>query len=91
MCVIRTIYSLMFCFSTMQAALDAGIKDEYGLKKRVEAVSNTRCLTKLDMQLNDALPMIEVDPETYQVTADGELLSCPAVTSVPLSRNYFMF
>lgn len=75
----------------MQAALDAGIKEEYGLKKRVEAVSNTRRLTKLDMKLNDALPMIEVDPETYRVTADGELLSCSAAASVPLSRNYFMF
>lgn len=71
--------------------LDSGIKEEYGLKKRVEAVSNTRNITKLDMKLNDALPHITVDPETYTVTADGEVLTCSAATTVPLSRNYFLF
>ncbi|XP_058102247.1 urease isoform X2 [Magnolia sinica] len=74
-----------------KAAKEAGIGNEYGLKKRVEAVGNVRCLTKLDMKLNAALPKIEVDPETYTVTADGEVLSCSAVTTVPLSRNYFLF
>ncbi|KAL0385384.1 UNVERIFIED_CONTAM: Urease [Sesamum radiatum] len=74
-----------------KAALDSGVKDEYGLKKRVEAVSNVRRLTKLDMKLNDALPHITVDPETYTVTADGEVLTCTAATTVPLSRNYFLF
>ncbi|WRX15362.1 Urease [Theobroma cacao] len=73
------------------AALDCGIKGLYGLKKRVEAVGNTRSLTKLDMKLNDALPIITVDPETYTVTADGEVLTCAAATTVPLSRNYFLF
>ncbi|KAL2253736.1 urease [Sesamum indicum] len=72
-------------------ALDSGVKDEYGLKKRVEAVSNIRRLTKLDMKLNDALPHITVDPETYTVTADGEVLTCTAATTVPLSQNYFLF
>ncbi|KAL0357790.1 UNVERIFIED_CONTAM: Urease [Sesamum calycinum] len=74
-----------------KAALDSGVKEEYGLKKRVEAVSNVRRLTKLDMKLNDALPHITVDPETYTVTADGEDLTCTAATTVPLSRNYFFF
>ncbi|EOY00850.1 hypothetical protein QUC31_014075 [Theobroma cacao] len=74
-----------------KAALDCGIKGLYGLKKRVEAVGNTRSLTKLDMKLNDALPIITVDPETYTVTADGEVLTCAAATTVPLSRNYFLF
>ncbi|KAG6429300.1 hypothetical protein SASPL_107348 [Salvia splendens] len=70
-----------------KAALDAGVREQYGLKKRVEAVSNVRKLTKLDMKLNDALPHITVvDPETYTVTADGEVL-----TTLPLSRNYFLF
>lgn len=63
----------------------------YRLKKRVEAVGGVRGLTKLDMKLNDALPKIEVDPETYTVTADGEVLNCAPVSSVPLSRNYFLF
>ncbi|XP_026402592.1 urease-like isoform X1 [Papaver somniferum] len=74
-----------------KAAKEAGIGTEYGLKKRVEAVSNVRKLTKLDMKLNSALPVIEVDPETYTVTADGEVLTCSPATMVPLSRNYFLF
>ncbi|XAR64424.1 Urease [Bertholletia excelsa] len=74
-----------------KAAVDNGIKCLYGLDKRVEAVGNVRKLTKLDMKLNDALPDIKVDPETYTVTADGKVLSCAAATTVPLSRNYFLF
>ncbi|KAJ7945524.1 urease [Quillaja saponaria] len=74
-----------------KAALDNGVKALYGLNKRVEAVGNVRALSKLDMKLNDALPEITVDPETYTVTADGEVLTCSAANTVPLSRNYFLF
>lgn len=74
-----------------QAAVDNCVKDSYRLDKRVEAVRNVRKLSKLDMKLNDALPNIEVDPETYKVTADGVVLTCSPATTVPLSRNYFMF
>lgn len=74
-----------------KVALDNNIKAEYGLNKRVEAVGNVRSLTKLDMKLNDALPNITVDPETYRVTADNEILSCSPIKTVPLSRNYFLF
>ncbi|KAL6574332.1 Urease [Orobanche hederae] len=74
-----------------KVALDSGVKDKYGLSKRVKAVSNVRKLTKLDMKLNDALPHITVDPETYTVTADNEVLTCTAATTVPLSRNFFLF
>ncbi|KAJ9563947.1 hypothetical protein OSB04_009107 [Centaurea solstitialis] len=74
-----------------QAAMDCDIKTLYGLHKKVKSVSNVRKLTKLDMKLNDALPDIKVDPETYAVTADGVHLTCPAATTVPLSRNYFLF
>ncbi|KAJ4795523.1 Urease [Rhynchospora pubera] len=74
-----------------KAAKDLGIAKKYGLEKRVEAVCKIRGLTKLDMKLNDALPKIEVDPESYTVTADGEVLKCEPVLSVPLSRNYFLF
>ncbi|XP_047249787.1 urease isoform X2 [Capsicum annuum] len=74
-----------------KAALDAGIKDSYGLNKRVEAVTNVRNISKLDMKHNDALPDIKVDPETYTVTADGTVLTCPPAATVPLSRNYFLF
>ncbi|XP_019176700.1 PREDICTED: urease [Ipomoea nil] len=72
-------------------ALDDGVKDRYQLKKRVEAVSGVRRLTKLDMKLNDALPEISVCPETYKVTADHTELACPPASTVPLSRNYFLF
>lgn len=72
-------------------AVNAGVKAMYGLKKRVEAVGNIRKLTKLDMKWNDALPLIEVDPETYTVKANGEVLTCEPATSVPLSQNYFLF
>ncbi|EHA8586337.1 Urease [Cocos nucifera] len=72
-------------------AKDLGIANEYGLKKRVEAVGNVRGLTKLDMKLNDALPKIDVDPEAFMVTADGKALKCKPASSVPLSRNYFLF
>ncbi|KAK3119979.1 hypothetical protein QOZ80_9AG0678940 [Eleusine coracana subsp. coracana] len=74
-----------------KAAKQAGVAIEYNLEKRVEAVSGVRSLTKLDMKLNDALPNINVDPETYTVTADGEVLTCPPAPTVPLSRNYFLF
>ncbi|KAL5717691.1 urease [Ranunculus cassubicifolius] len=74
-----------------KAAKEADVGTHYGLKKKVEAVGNVVNLSKLDMKLNSALPNIEVDPETYTVTADGEALSCSATTTVPLSRNYFLF
>ncbi|CAK7327397.1 unnamed protein product [Dovyalis caffra] len=73
------------------AAAGNGIKALYGLNKRVETVGGVRKLTKLDMKLNDALPDITVDPESYTVTADCEVLTCPPATTVPLSRNYFLF
>lgn len=71
--------------------MEQNIKTLYRLNKKVKSVSNVRRLTKLDMKLNDALPNIQVDPETYAVTADGVHLTCTAATTVPLSRNYFLF
>lgn len=71
--------------------MDNGVKELYGLSKTVKVVENVRRLTKLDMKLNDALPNIKVDPETYTVTADDEVLTCAPATTVPLSRNYFLF
>jgi len=74
-----------------QAGIDAGIAAEFGLSKELLAVSNTRNIGKKDMKLNDALPAMEVDPETYQVTADGELLTCQPVDVVPMAQRYFLF
>ncbi|MEH2161871.1 MAG: urease subunit alpha [Nostoc sp.] len=74
-----------------QAALEKGIPSQLGLQKSAVAVSGTRQLSKRDMKLNDALPHIEVDPETYQVRADGELLICEPATVLPMAQRYFLF
>lgn len=74
-----------------QAAIDAEIGAKIGLQKQTLAVSNVRELSKADMKLNDALPNIEVDPETYEVRADGELLTCEPATVLPLAQRYFLF
>ena len=62
-----------------------------GLRKRLVAVRGCRTLGKRDMKLNDALPKLTVDPETYQVRADGELLTCAPATSLPLAQLYSLF
>ena len=74
-----------------QAALDKGIPEQIGLKKPAIAVSGTRQLSKKDMKLNDAMPKLEVDPETYEVRADGKLLTCEPATVLPLAQRYFLF
>jgi urease subunit alpha len=73
------------------AFFDSGTAARYGLTKRAVAVSGCRNLTKRDMKLNDALPKITVDPETYLVTADGEPLRSSPATALPLAQRYFLF
>jgi urease subunit alpha len=73
------------------AALDAGVGPHLGLSKRLVAVEGTRRIGKKDLILNDALPVIEVDPETYQVRADGELLVCEPAVVLPMAQRYFLF
>lgn len=74
-----------------QAALDANIPEQIGMKKSAVAVSNTRNIGKTDMKLNDALLNIEVNPETYEVKADGELLTCEPAKVLPMAQRYFLF
>ncbi|GAB4229714.1 MAG: urease subunit alpha [Stanieria sp.] len=74
-----------------QAAIEAGIPEQIGLQTSTVAVSNTRNLSKADLKLNDATPHIEVDPETYEVRADGELLTCEPATELPMAQRYFLF
>jgi urease subunit alpha len=62
-----------------------------GLGRPLSAVSGCRGLRKTDLKLNDALPRIEVDPETYEVRADGELLECEPAETLPLAQRYFLF
>jgi urease subunit alpha len=73
------------------AGLQAGIGVQLDLKRALIAVSGTRTVTKRDMRLNDAMPAIEVDPETYEVRADGALLTCEPATVLPLTQRYFLF
>ena len=61
------------------------------MTKPLVAVADTRSLGKKDMRRNDALPHIEVDPETYEVRADGELLTCEPAEELPLTQRYFLF
>jgi urease subunit alpha len=74
-----------------QASVSKGIAGGYGLKKRVEPVKRCRKLSKADMKLNDATPKIEVDPERYRVTADGEHLTCAPAERLPLAQRYCLF
>ena len=74
-----------------QAALDRDIGTRLGLKRRLVPVSETRGLRKADMAHNDYLPHIEVDPQTYQVYADGVLLYCEPAPELPLAQRYFLF
>ena len=74
-----------------QAALDTGIPERVGLKTHAVAVSNTRKISKADMKLNEATPQIEVNPETYEVRADGELLTCEPASVLPMAQRYFLF
>ena len=73
------------------AAADDGIGGALGLAKSVVPVANTRAISKADMVLNDALPEIEVHPETYEVRANGELLTCEPAEVLPMAQRYFMF
>src|ERR1700761_5825358 len=63
----------------------------YGLSKRIEAVKNCRKVTKKDMKWNDVTPKMEVDPETYRVTADGVHATVPPATKLPLTKVYNLF
>jgi urease subunit alpha len=74
------------------AALEAGIADAFKLQRRLVPVSNTRgSIGKRSMIHNDATPVIEVDPETYEVRADGVLLTCEPATVLPMAQRYFLF
>ncbi|KIN61798.1 Urease subunit alpha [Sulfitobacter noctilucae] len=74
-----------------EAAQAAGIGASLGLAKQTIAVENTRGIGKRDLILNDALPVVEVNPETYEVRADGELLTCEPAEVLPMAQRYFMF
>lgn len=74
-----------------QRAIEEGTVRALGLAKKIVAVKRCRGIGKRDMRLNDALPRIEVDPETYEVRADGILLKCDPAVRLPLARRYALF
>ncbi|MCG7361822.1 urease subunit alpha [Roseomonas sp. ACRSG] len=73
------------------ASLERDLAGSLGLNRRLLPVKNTRDIGKRDMVLNDALPRIEIDPETYEVRADGELLICEPAAVLPMAQRYFLF
>jgi urease subunit alpha len=85
----RSASSVVF---TSQAAIDAGLGLTLGTEKLLISVSNTRGgISKASMIHNSATPFVEVDPETYEVRADGELLTCEPATVLPMAQRYFLF
>jgi urease subunit alpha len=74
-----------------QAGFSDGVASRLGLKKRVVAVKGTRKLQKRDLVHNDATPHMEVDPQTYEVRADGVHLTCEPAKVLPLAQRYFLF
>ncbi|MDN4592503.1 urease subunit alpha [Polycladomyces subterraneus] len=74
-----------------QAAFERGVHEKLGLKKRIKPVRGTRQLTKKDMVFNSETPHIEVDPQTYEVRVNGELITCDPVDVVPMAQRYFLF
>jgi urease subunit alpha len=75
-----------------KVAVQRGVTERYGMKKQMIAVENVRGgISKKSMILNDATPDIQIDPETYEVRADGELLVCEPAEVLPLAQRYFLF
>ena len=75
-----------------QAAAASGLQQRLGVQKAMVPVKGTRGqISKASMILNDAMPRMEVDPETYEVRADGELLTCEPATALPMAQRYFLF
>lgn len=74
-----------------EVSLERGVADALRLARRLVAVRGCRSVSKADMKLNSYLPRMEVDPETYEVRADGQLLTCEPATVLPLAQRYFLF
>ena len=73
------------------AAIDALLGDRIGVKRALSPVADTRRVSKADLPLNDALPRIEVEPDTFTVRIDGEVIDPDPVTELPMAQRYFLF
>ncbi len=74
-----------------QSAVQKNVPEKLGLKRRISAVKNCRNISKKDMKWNDAAPNVEIDPETYEVKVDGEVITCEPVSELPMTQKYFLF
>jgi len=74
-----------------QAAFEAGVPEQLGLKKKIGVVRGCRQVQKKDLIHNDYTPDIQVDPQSYQVRADGQLLWCEPAEVLPMAQRYFLF
>lgn len=83
-------YSTCITFLS-KAAIDLGVHEKLGLKKQIKPAHGTRQLSKKDMKLNAEMPKIEVDPQTYEVIVDGELVTCEPADVLPMAQRYFLF
>jgi urease subunit alpha len=86
----RAIQSTSITFVS-QAAYQRGVHETLKLAKQIVPVSKTRGLTKANMIHNDFLPNITVDPETYDVRVDGNIITCEPAASLPMTQRYFLF
>jgi urease subunit alpha len=83
-------YSTCITFLS-KAAIELGVHEKLGLKKQIKPAHGTRQLSKKDMKLNAEMPKIEVDPQTYEVIVDGELVTCEPAEVLPMAQRYFLF
>jgi urease subunit alpha len=74
-----------------KASLENGLEEKLSLDKKLVAVKNTRDISKLDMKLNDFVGDIQVNPETYDVTVDGKVITSEYMEELPMARKYFLF
>lgn len=74
-----------------KAAIDKGVPEKLGLKRRIGEVKNCRNIGKKDMKWNDATPDVDINPETYEVKIDGEVINCEPVDVLPMAQRYFLF
>lgn len=74
-----------------QAGMDAGVKEQFGLQKQLAVAKDIRRIRKQHLVHNDYLPKMEIDPQTYAVRADGQLLTCDPATVLPMAQRYFLF
>ena len=86
----RSVEHSSVCFVS-EAAMAADLRGTLGTAKHMEAVQNTRNISKADLILNSATPEVEVNPETYEVRANGELLTCEPASELPMAQRYFLF